>query len=291
MHLPLRRAGSAPGPDAVELLSAAGTFLAAVAAVISVSSIVLDETAKMQGTALAINFGWFIGTTLQIAAGIVARTRKDTSTTSWRGRDQSGLTAWRKRRKLILGPGPTTPCTGRLGSAIESYREEKRMTTKDPVNWMLSEAIDSLARAERLRQQFFSLQSKAGSREASWGTPDRRAGDRPRVHHSGCPARRRSRAGRGRDRKRNPCRPALETGCCRLNCAMRGFTGSSSRKAGSNAASRCLRGATLSAVSPSMDASGCGCRNPREVGHGRQRRPRFSLALRHSPDRCGADPQ
>jgi hypothetical protein len=29
-----------------------------------------------------ISFGWFIGTTLQIAAGIVARTRKDTSTTS-----------------------------------------------------------------------------------------------------------------------------------------------------------------------------------------------------------------
>ena len=36
---------------------------------------------------------------------------------------------------------------------------------------MLSEAIDSLARAERLRQQFFSLQSRAGSREASWEPP------------------------------------------------------------------------------------------------------------------------
>lgn len=45
------------------------------------------------------------------------------------------------------------------------------MSTKDPVNWMLSEAIDSLARAERLRQQFFSLQSRAGSREASWEPP------------------------------------------------------------------------------------------------------------------------
>jgi hypothetical protein len=78
MHLPLRhRIGSRA--DAVELLSAAGTFLAAVAAVISVSSIVLDETANA-GTALLISFGWFIGTTLQIAAGIVARTRKDTST-------------------------------------------------------------------------------------------------------------------------------------------------------------------------------------------------------------------
>jgi HSP20 family molecular chaperone IbpA len=45
------------------------------------------------------------------------------------------------------------------------------MSTKDPVNWMLSEAIDSLARAERLRQQFFSLQSAAGSRESSWEPP------------------------------------------------------------------------------------------------------------------------
>ena len=45
------------------------------------------------------------------------------------------------------------------------------MSTKDPVNWMLSEAINSLARAERLRQQFFSLQSRAGSSEASWEPP------------------------------------------------------------------------------------------------------------------------
>ena len=45
------------------------------------------------------------------------------------------------------------------------------MSTKDPVNWMLSEAINSLVRAERLRQQFFSLQSAAGAREASWEPP------------------------------------------------------------------------------------------------------------------------
>jgi HSP20 family protein len=45
------------------------------------------------------------------------------------------------------------------------------MSKNDPVNWMLSEAIDSLARAERLRQQFFSLQSKAGARETSWEPP------------------------------------------------------------------------------------------------------------------------
>ena len=34
--------------------------------------------------------------------------------------------------------------------------------SKDPINWMLSEAIGSLARAERLRQQFFNLQSAGG---------------------------------------------------------------------------------------------------------------------------------
>jgi HSP20 family protein len=45
------------------------------------------------------------------------------------------------------------------------------MSTKDPVNWMLSEAIDSLARAERLRQQFFSLKTAVGSRESSWEPP------------------------------------------------------------------------------------------------------------------------
>src|SRR5262245_32898944 len=35
------------------------------------------------------------------------------------------------------------------------------MSTKDPINWMLSEAIGSLARAERLHQQFFGLQADA----------------------------------------------------------------------------------------------------------------------------------
>ena len=43
------------------------------------------------------------------------------------------------------------------------------MSKKDPVNWMLAEAINSFSRAERLRQQFFSLQSTAGA--ASWEPP------------------------------------------------------------------------------------------------------------------------
>jgi HSP20 family protein len=45
------------------------------------------------------------------------------------------------------------------------------MSSKDPVNWMLSEAIESLARAERLRQQFFKLQTTIDSRESSWEPP------------------------------------------------------------------------------------------------------------------------
>lgn len=60
--------------DAVELSSAAGTFLAAVSAVISVSSIVLDE-ATHPASALLICLAWAVGATLQIAAGIIARRR------------------------------------------------------------------------------------------------------------------------------------------------------------------------------------------------------------------------
>jgi hypothetical protein len=67
--------------DVVELLSAAGTFLAAVAAVVSVSGIVLDDAVRT-GTARLIIFAWAIGTTMQIGAGIMARTRAEPSTTS-----------------------------------------------------------------------------------------------------------------------------------------------------------------------------------------------------------------
>jgi len=75
MHLPLRH-GLGTRADAVELLSAAGTFLAAVAAVISVSSIVLDETAHAS-TALLISLSWAVGSTLQIAAGVIARKKAE----------------------------------------------------------------------------------------------------------------------------------------------------------------------------------------------------------------------
>jgi hypothetical protein len=77
MHLPLRH-GLGTKADAVELLSAAGTFLAAMAAVISVSSIVLDETANAT-SALLICLAWAVGATLQIAAGVIARKKANTA--------------------------------------------------------------------------------------------------------------------------------------------------------------------------------------------------------------------
>jgi hypothetical protein len=78
MHLPLRH-GLGTRADAVELLSAAGTFLASLAAIISVSSIVLDETARAS-TALLICLSWAIGATMQIAAGLIARVKAEAST-------------------------------------------------------------------------------------------------------------------------------------------------------------------------------------------------------------------
>lgn len=80
MHQPLRH-GLGSKADSVELLSAAGTFLAAVAAVISVSSIVLDETAHPT-SAILIFLAWVIGATLQIIAGVIARKKANTASGS-----------------------------------------------------------------------------------------------------------------------------------------------------------------------------------------------------------------
>jgi hypothetical protein len=70
-----------PKPDLVELLSAVGTFLAAVAAVVSVFSIVLDEIASL-GMAIVIGAAWAVGASMQIAAGILARLRAEASPTA-----------------------------------------------------------------------------------------------------------------------------------------------------------------------------------------------------------------
>ena len=45
------------------------------------------------------------------------------------------------------------------------------MSTKDPIDWMLSDAIGTLARAERLHQQFLRLRPLAGTREPCWEPP------------------------------------------------------------------------------------------------------------------------
>jgi HSP20 family protein len=42
------------------------------------------------------------------------------------------------------------------------------MSTKDPINWMPSNAIETLARAERLHQQFLNLRPTS---EPSWEPP------------------------------------------------------------------------------------------------------------------------
>jgi HSP20 family protein len=45
------------------------------------------------------------------------------------------------------------------------------MPANDPVDWMLSEAIETLARAERLHRQFLHLRPPAEAREPCWEPP------------------------------------------------------------------------------------------------------------------------
>jgi hypothetical protein len=73
LRQPLLR-GRGSKTDAVELLSAAGTFLASTMAFASVYVIILDETVGATIT-LFIGSCWAIGATMQIAAGGIARAR------------------------------------------------------------------------------------------------------------------------------------------------------------------------------------------------------------------------
>jgi hypothetical protein len=61
-------------PDPVELLSAAGTFLAAIAALISVYAFVFDE---MPQRVWDFTFGswWLLGIAMQVSAGLLGRLR------------------------------------------------------------------------------------------------------------------------------------------------------------------------------------------------------------------------
>ncbi|QND70215.1 Hsp20/alpha crystallin family protein [Tardiphaga robiniae] len=45
------------------------------------------------------------------------------------------------------------------------------MPGRDSMNWMLSEALDQLSRAERMHRQFFSLTAAAEARGSTWEPP------------------------------------------------------------------------------------------------------------------------
>ncbi len=77
LHLPLRH-GLGTKADAVELLSASGTFDAAVAVMVSVAGIVQDGTARAT-FALLICLVWAVGATVHNAAGIIARKNANTA--------------------------------------------------------------------------------------------------------------------------------------------------------------------------------------------------------------------
>ena len=71
---PVHPAALLARPDPVELLSAAGTFLAAIAALISVYAFVFDETPQR---AWDFTFGswWLLGIAMQVSAGLLGRLR------------------------------------------------------------------------------------------------------------------------------------------------------------------------------------------------------------------------
>jgi len=60
--------------DAAEIASATGTLFAAIAVFLSVGIIVLDETAR-DGFRVLVGCCWAIGTSLQIAAGAIGRSK------------------------------------------------------------------------------------------------------------------------------------------------------------------------------------------------------------------------
>jgi hypothetical protein len=67
-------AAGRPRMDPVELLSATGTFLAAIAALISVYAFVFDEAAT-RAWEFAVTSWWTLGIVMQIVAGLTGRLR------------------------------------------------------------------------------------------------------------------------------------------------------------------------------------------------------------------------
>lgn len=73
-RLPANVAGARQRVDPVELLSATGTFLAAIAALVSVSAIMLDEIPRPAWDFVVASW-WLVGISMQAAAGYLARLR------------------------------------------------------------------------------------------------------------------------------------------------------------------------------------------------------------------------
>jgi len=67
--------GSGGKIDIAEFLTAVGTFLATLAAFVSVGVIVLHENPRAFWTT-AIMLGWVVGVIMQVVAGSIARTRR-----------------------------------------------------------------------------------------------------------------------------------------------------------------------------------------------------------------------
>ena len=78
------------GPRTIGLASAIGTFVAAVAALVSVYMIIFDETPPAIWN-VGIGFGWALGVLLQLAAGTAARLGQYSSAPARaQGRRQAG---------------------------------------------------------------------------------------------------------------------------------------------------------------------------------------------------------
>src|ERR1700685_561228 len=78
------------GPNRIALASAIGTFVAAVAALVSVYMILFDETPPVMGN-VGIGSGWALAVLLQLAAGTAARLGQYSSAPARaQGRRQAG---------------------------------------------------------------------------------------------------------------------------------------------------------------------------------------------------------
>ena len=82
--------GPGPKTNPIALASATGTFVAAVAALVSVYMIIFDETPPAIWN-VGIGFGWALGILLQLAAGTAARLGQYSSAPARaQGRRQAG---------------------------------------------------------------------------------------------------------------------------------------------------------------------------------------------------------